>query len=130
MVFHVAFLAHQPPPPAPASKRTAPKPTSTKSRPRSPSPSPLPVAPPPPLQTIRLDIVLGGPERYEVDVAALARATGQRPQTPPLASKRYESESEGEGEAEGEGDETEAADGKKKARKGKKVRPSTLPGAY
>jgi hypothetical protein len=49
------------------------------------------------LQTIRLDIKLGGPDNYEVDVAALAKATGQRPATPPPAVKRYESESEGEG---------------------------------
>jgi hypothetical protein len=49
------------------------------------------------LQTIRLEIKLGGPDNYEVDVAALAKATGQRPATPPAAVKRYESESDGEG---------------------------------
>jgi hypothetical protein len=32
-----------------------------------------------PLQTIRLEIVLGGPDNYDVKVAALAKATGQRP---------------------------------------------------
>jgi len=73
------------------------KPKSTKARARSPSPSPPPPVPPPPLQTIRLDIKLGGPDNYEVDVAALAKATGQRPATPPPAVKRYESESDGEG---------------------------------
>jgi len=72
------------------------KPKSSKARARSPSPSPPP-APPPPLQTIRLEIKLGGPDNYEVDVAALAKATGQRPATPPAAVKRYESESDGEG---------------------------------
>jgi len=73
------------------------KPRSSKARARSPSPSPPPPVPPPPLQTIRLDIKLGGPDNYEVDVAALAKATGQRPATPPPAVKRYESESDGEG---------------------------------
>jgi len=73
------------------------KPKSTKARARSPSPSPPPLAPPPPLETIRLEIKLGGPDNYEVDVAKLAKATGQRPATPPPAVKRYESESDGEG---------------------------------
>jgi hypothetical protein len=79
------------------------KPKSTKPRARSPSPSPPPPAPPPPLRTIRLEIQLGGPENYEVDMAALAKATGQRPASPPAAAaavavaKRYESESDGEG---------------------------------
>ena len=73
------------------------KPKSSKARARSPSPSPPPLAPPPPLQTIRLEIQLGGPDNYEVDVAALAKATGQRPATPPTTVKRYESESDGEG---------------------------------
>lgn len=79
------------------AKPASGKPRSTKARARSPSPSPPPPVPPPPLQTIRLDIKLGGPDNYEVDVAALAKATGQRPATPPPAVKRYESESDGEG---------------------------------
>lgn len=49
--------------------------------------------PPPPLQTTRLGIKVGGPDSYEVGVAALAKATGQRPASPPAAVKRYESES-------------------------------------
>jgi hypothetical protein len=53
------------------------------------------------LQTIRLEIKLGGPDNYEVDMAALAKATGQRTATPPPAVnvnvKRYESDSDGEG---------------------------------
>lgn len=81
---------------AKGNKPASGKPKSSKARARSPSPSPPP-APPPPLQTIRLDIKLGGPDNYEVDVAALAKATGQRPATPPQAVKRYESESDGEG---------------------------------
>ena len=91
---------------------------STKARAKSPSPSPPPAVPPPPLQTIRLDIKLGGPENYEVDVAKLAKETGQRPATPPPAAvkpSQYESESEGEGAQEsGVG-----TDGEKR---GKKVR--------
>jgi hypothetical protein len=80
------------------AKPASAKPKSTKQRARSPSPSPPPLVPPPPLQTIRLEIKLGGPDNYEVDVAALAKATGQRPATPPAAAvKPYESESEGEG---------------------------------
>ena len=78
-------------------KSASGKPKSTKARARSPSPSPPPPAPPPPLKTIRLEIKLGGPDNYEVDVAALAKATGQRPATPPPVAKRYESESDGEG---------------------------------
>ncbi|KAF9028565.1 hypothetical protein BDZ89DRAFT_1133534 [Hymenopellis radicata] len=42
------------------------------------SPTPPPIVPPPPLQTIRLDITLGGPENYEVDINTLALDTGQR----------------------------------------------------
>jgi hypothetical protein len=94
------------------------KPKSSKARARSPSPSPPPV-PPPPLQTIRLEIKLGGPDHYEVDVAALAKATGQRPATPPAAVKRYESESDGEGAPEsGVGTD---GDGEKKGRKVRKT---------
>jgi hypothetical protein len=94
------------------------KPKSSKARARSPSPSPPP-APPPPLQTIRLDIKLGGPDNYEVDVASLAKATGQRPVTPPPAVKRYESESDGEGAPEsGMGSD---GGGEKKGRKVRKM---------
>jgi hypothetical protein len=83
----------------PASASTA-KPRSTKP-PRSPSPSPPPVPPRPPLQTIRLDIRLGGPGNYEVNIAALAKTTGQRSSTP-VPTKPDTSDSEGEGEGDGE----------------------------
>ncbi|KAF8513517.1 hypothetical protein JB92DRAFT_2923045 [Gautieria morchelliformis] len=76
-----------------------PKPKSTKPR-KSRSPSPPPVLPPPPLLTVRLDITLGGPEHYEVDVSSLALQTGQRNPTPPPI-KRDTSESEGEDSDEG-----------------------------
>ncbi|KAH7911152.1 hypothetical protein BJ138DRAFT_1151417 [Hygrophoropsis aurantiaca] len=72
------------------------KPKSTKP-PRARSPSPTPPPPPPPLQTIRLQIKLGGPDNYEVDIASIAKATGQRQPTPPPA-KADTSESEGDGE--------------------------------
>jgi len=99
-------------------KSTSGKPKSSKARARSPSPSPPPPVPPPPLQTIRLEIQLGGPDNYEVDVAALAKATGQRPATPPTAVKPYESESEGEG-ARDSGMGTDGG-GEKKAKKVRK----------
>ncbi|PPQ79331.1 hypothetical protein CVT25_002561 [Psilocybe cyanescens] len=69
-----------------AKPASSAKPRSTKPpKPRSPSPSP----PPPviPLQTIRLDIRLGGPSNYEVDIARQAKDTGQRPPTPPPVVK-------------------------------------------
>ncbi|KAI0937935.1 hypothetical protein AcV7_003266 [Taiwanofungus camphoratus] len=87
----------------PASTATGAKPKSTKSTAaRSPSPSPPPPTRPP-LQTIRLDIRLGGPEAYEVDIAALSKATGQRQPTPPPPSKRDTSDdSHSEGDDEGD----------------------------
>ncbi|KAI9450937.1 hypothetical protein BJY52DRAFT_137138 [Lactarius psammicola] len=100
-------------------KPTSAKPKSTKARARSPSPSPPPTVPPPPLQTIRLEIKLGGPENYEVDVAALAKATGQRPTTPPPVVKQYESESDGEGAPES-GVGTDGGGGEKRGKKKKK----------
>ncbi|KAL4077536.1 hypothetical protein J3A83DRAFT_4087986 [Scleroderma citrinum] len=84
------------------------KPKSAKvSRPRSRSPTPPPQRQPP-LQTIRLDIKLGGPDKYEVDMATLAKATGQRPETPP-PPKPDTSDSDGE--------ETDGAKPKKKKKK-------------
>ena len=76
---------------------TGPKPKSSKqSRPRSHSPTPPPPpAPPQPLNTVRLDIKLGGPDKYEVDISGLAKASGQRPPTPP-PPKPDISESDGE----------------------------------
>ena len=80
--------------------------TSKLGPPRSPSPSPPPPPARPPLQTVRLDITLGGPENYEVNIAALAKETGQRPSTPTPAAKRHDtsddSHSEGDDEAEGQ----------------------------
>ncbi|KAG1744590.1 uncharacterized protein EDB91DRAFT_191861 [Suillus paluster] len=73
---------------------TAIKPKSKAPRPRSPSPTPPP-PPPPPLQTVRLQIKLGGPDNYEVDIASMAKTTGQRQPTPP-PPKADTSESEGE----------------------------------
>ncbi|KZO91633.1 hypothetical protein CALVIDRAFT_568079 [Calocera viscosa TUFC12733] len=47
------------------------------------SPPPALPPPPPPLPTIRLDIALGGPSAYMVNVLELARESGQRNPTPP-----------------------------------------------
>ncbi|TFK73085.1 hypothetical protein BDN72DRAFT_762326 [Pluteus cervinus] len=95
----------------PSSTRTSTKPRSTKAaKARSPSPSPPPPTPAQPLTTIRLDIPLQGPEKYEIDISSLSKETGQRPPTP-VPVKRDTSESEGEGED--EQDKNEEADGKK-----------------
>ncbi|KAI0311246.1 hypothetical protein OF83DRAFT_1177780, partial [Amylostereum chailletii] len=113
--------AIKPDPPASSAPSPAPtpapttKPKSTKHRQRSPSPSPPP-APPPPLQTIRLEISLGGPDNYEVDIALMAKETGQRPPTPPPAVKQYESESEGE-DAKDKDAPDDGGKGKKKKKK-------------
>ncbi|KDQ56040.1 hypothetical protein JAAARDRAFT_59490 [Jaapia argillacea MUCL 33604] len=98
----------------PASTAHAPKPKSTKP-PRPRSPSPTPPAPAPRLQTIRLDISLAGPEVYEVDVSKLAKATGQRPPTPPLP-KIDTSDSEGDDEGSGKDKDKDAKPKKKRKR--------------
>lgn len=59
--------------------------------------SPEPQPPPPIITTIRLDIRLGGPDNYAVDISQLAKATGQRPGTPEVIPKVAESsDSEGD----------------------------------
>ena len=94
----------QSPPVSAAGAGTTAKPKSAKA-PRARSRSPTPPQRPPPLQTIRLEIPLGGPDKYEVDIASLAKATGQRAATPP-APKPDISDSDGE--------ETDGAKPKKK----------------
>lgn len=72
---------------------------------RSPSPSPPPPPARPPVQTIRLNIELGGPDKYEVNIASLSKESGQRPSTPePAAIQRHDTsdESHSEGDDEGE----------------------------
>jgi hypothetical protein len=88
-----------PPGPVPGSSKPTSSAKPRSKKPRSPSPSPPPAPPPPPLTTIRLDIKLGGPENYEVDVTKMAKETGQRPATPPpriAVTKHVISESEPE----------------------------------
>ncbi|KZT00606.1 uncharacterized protein LAESUDRAFT_732100 [Laetiporus sulphureus 93-53] len=89
----------------PVSTTTGAKPKSTRpTLPRSPSPAPpaLPIRPP--LQTIRLDIPLGGPEDYEVDIASLSNVAGQRPPTPVIVLKGdISDDSHSEGDDEGDG---------------------------
>jgi len=63
------------------------------------------------MQTIRLDIQLGGPDNYEVHISNLAKETGQRPPTPVAAVKRVISDSEGDDD---EGDVNKPALKKKK----------------
>ncbi|THH27008.1 hypothetical protein EUX98_g7180, partial [Antrodiella citrinella] len=79
------------------------KPKSTKQPARSPSPSPPPPPTRPPLQTVRLEIKLGGQDNYAVDISALAKETGQRQSTPVPVSKRDSSDdSHSEGDDEGD----------------------------
>lgn len=82
------------------------KPKSSKSAaPRASSPSPPPPPARRPLETIRLDIQLGGPEDYEVNVSELAKATGQRQATPvPELKIPGDSSDESDGEDEPGGD--------------------------
>ncbi|KAK0453033.1 hypothetical protein EV421DRAFT_2073404 [Armillaria borealis] len=87
-------LAAPPPPPVEA--------TPKKPRSKHHSPTPPPQPPPPPLQTIRLDIMLGGPADYEVDISLMALAAGQRVDVPVPEDKADTSESEPEPEPEGE----------------------------
>ncbi|EPQ56020.1 hypothetical protein GLOTRDRAFT_76241 [Gloeophyllum trabeum ATCC 11539] len=104
----------------PASS-TAAKPKSTKA-PRPPSPTPPPPPPPPPqVQTIRLNIPLGGPDAYEVDISNLAKSLGQRSPTPP-PPKIDTSDSEGDDEASGKD--------KGKDEKKKRKRKKNLGGEY
>ncbi|KAK7062756.1 hypothetical protein VNI00_000245 [Paramarasmius palmivorus] len=104
-------------PPPPQSSSSKPHSTAKpKSRaappPRSPSPPP---PPPPTLTTVRLQIKLNGPEDYQVDIAALARETGQRPPTP-VQKRADTSESEEEDDAKN----TNTAAEKPKSKKKKK----------
>lgn len=93
----------------PASGPAGAKPKSTKPR----SPSPAPSAPAQPARTIRLDIKLGGPEDYEVDISALSKETGQRPPTP-TAPAKHDTSDESNSEGDDEGDDNKL---KKKRRK-------------
>ncbi|EKM52289.1 uncharacterized protein PHACADRAFT_125998 [Phanerochaete carnosa HHB-10118-sp] len=82
-------------------------------KPNSASPSPPP-PPRPALQTVRLEIKLGGPEDYEVDIAQLSKETGQRPPTPPRAGSPHPDESS---ESEVEPSKDDAKPKKKRKRK-------------
>ena len=102
----IPVLVHSPPLPTssgPAGSSVTAKPSSSSTKPvssakprstkpakpaRSPSPSPPPPAPIIPLRTIRLQIRLGGPSNYEVDISRQAKDTGQRATTPPAAVKK------------------------------------------
>ncbi|KAL5525320.1 hypothetical protein ACEPAF_9190 [Sanghuangporus sanghuang] len=100
------------------SKKPASTSVKPKSKRRSPSPQPLPSRPR--MQTIRLDIPLGGPERYEVDILQLSKETGQRPLTPP-PTKRDDESSESEGERpDAGGPSTRSGKGKGRGKAGRK----------
>jgi HPC2 and ubinuclein domain len=86
--------------PSSSTTKPAAKPRSTKpAKPaRTPSPSPPPPPPVVPLQTIRLQIRLGGPSNYEVDICRLAKDSGQRAPTPPAPVKKVADSSDSEEE--------------------------------
>ncbi|KAL7278775.1 hypothetical protein ACG7TL_007784 [Trametes sanguinea] len=99
------------------------KPKSTKAAAPRVSPSPPPPPARRPLQTIRLDITLGGPDDYEVNISDLAKATGQRPATPVPEPKRDSSdESEGDEDEGAKSATSTAAPNGKPSKKRKKVR--------
>ncbi|CDO75995.1 hypothetical protein BN946_scf184780.g2 [Trametes cinnabarina] len=123
-----------PPPSSPAHPSPAPDDntqpsTSTALPPRStPKTAQRPQTRPPPRRrargpkTIRLDIKLGGPDDYEVNIADLAKATGQRPATPvPEAKRDTSDESEGDDD-DHDGESKRAADAAGKPKKRNKVR--------
>ena len=89
----------------------------------APSPPPPPARQP--LETIRLEITLGGPEDYEVNISDLAKATGQRPATPVPDAKRDTSD-ESDGDDEGDAKQPAAVETTTGKRR-RKVRPSSLP---
>ena len=105
-----------------AASATGAKPKSTKPAPRSPSPSPPPPPSRPPLQTIRLEIKLGGSDNYEIDISALAKDAGQRPPTPPPVKRDTSDDSHSEGDDE--------ADNKPQEKKRKRVCHSTYFSTY
>lgn len=80
----------------PSTAQQPPKAHKTAKHRKSRSASPLPAINPPPLATIRLEIKLGGPSHYEVDIATLALDAGQIEPTPAPFPKHDTSESEEE----------------------------------
>ncbi|KAF8217847.1 hypothetical protein K438DRAFT_1795746 [Mycena galopus ATCC 62051] len=105
-------------PPTSAAKPTpAPAPTQ-KPKPKSHHAAlpPPPPPPPAPMQTIRLEIRLGGPDNYEVDVKGMAREEGLV--WGEIGEKKYADDSS-EGE-EGSDGEEEKEDAKEKEAKEKK----------
>ncbi|KAF8637427.1 hypothetical protein AX14_010312 [Amanita brunnescens Koide BX004] len=66
------------------------------SRKQSHTPSPPPPAQPPSLQTIQLEISLGRPDKYEIDITTLAKAMGQHPPTLSLKFSAWDEESSGD----------------------------------
>jgi hypothetical protein len=97
------------------STTTTTKPKS-KAAQRSPSPPPPPPAQPRP--TIRLEITLGGPENYEVDITRLSIDSGQLPDIAVAVAPAAGNESEDESEEE------EKEKTVKTKKRGRKVRPS------
>ncbi|KAH9939234.1 uncharacterized protein BXZ73DRAFT_43928 [Epithele typhae] len=93
------------------------KPKSAKSAPPRASPSPPPPPARQPLQTIRLEIRLGGQEDYEVNIADLAKTTGQRPGTPVPEEVKRDSSDDSEGDDEAPPEVVQAGEQKVKRRR-------------
>lgn len=121
-----------PPKPAPPSKSPTPAQPSSSSklpdpvpkkpkvkRPKSPDLPPPPVRPP--MQTIRLELALGGPENYQFDVSDAARKAGMLPPLPELPTVITAAESEDSEEEEAKKkDAAASASGEPKKRKRRK----------
>ncbi|KIM35407.1 hypothetical protein M413DRAFT_449791 [Hebeloma cylindrosporum] len=116
----IPVLVHSPSPapsglPPTAQPASSAKPASSSAKPRSTKPAkPRSPSPPPviPLRTIRLDIPLGGPSNYEVDISRQSKDTGQRPPTPPPAAAKKVADS-----SDSEEEDDEKSKMKKKKRK-------------
>ncbi|KAJ7770658.1 hypothetical protein B0H16DRAFT_1306927 [Mycena metata] len=93
---------------APPTSAAKPAPTQKKPKSHHAPPPPPPPPPPMPMQTIRLEIRLGGPDNYEIDVKGKAREEGFV--WGEMVAKKYgDDSSEGEDGSDGEegGDEKE-----------------------
>ncbi|KAJ7098392.1 hypothetical protein C8R44DRAFT_359630 [Mycena epipterygia] len=100
------------PPTSPLSAVPTPAKPVKKPKSHHAPPPPPPPAPPAPMQTIRLDIQLGGPDNYEIDVKGKARDEGFV--WGELVSKKY-----GDEDTSDDGSDAEDADAEKEKDKDK-----------
>ncbi|KAJ7054490.1 hypothetical protein C8F01DRAFT_1163551 [Mycena amicta] len=127
-------------PPPPTSPLSAPptspsKPTQKKPKSHHVPPVPPPPVLPPPMQTIRLQIQLGGPENYQVDVRKQAHDEGIEWGILMVEKKYNDASSDGESEPENEKEkdadgDVNMDDGKPKSKKKKKKKTKAVPEYY